>query len=150
MKLLIPPPVLGLLSGATMWAIAKHVPAFTLDFPGQLYAAAPIMVIGFSIDVISVLAFLRAKTTVSPLNPSGAKELVTGGLYRISRNPMYLGLALLLTGWAIWLGNPLCLLVLAGFTTWMTIFQIKPEEEALREIFGAEYEAYSKRVRRWV
>ncbi|MEO1029060.1 MAG: isoprenylcysteine carboxylmethyltransferase family protein [Pseudomonadota bacterium] len=150
MKLLIPPPVLGLLSGAAIWGLAKLIPGLTLSFPGQIFVAIPIMAAGFSIDVISIFAFFRASTTVSPIKPSRASSLVTGGLYRFTRNPMYLGLALLLFGWVIWLGNPLGLLVLAGFIAWMTVFQIKPEEAALKEFFGEEYEAYRARVRRWL
>jgi len=150
MRLLIPPPVQGLIFAAIMWGAARAVPQLSADFAGQLYLAAGFAIAGGVIEAVSAIAFFRAKTTVNPLKPANATRLVTGGLYQYSRNPMYLGLLLLLIGWAIWLGNlaaaPLPVLFIAAIT-WA---QIMPEEAALREKFGDEYEAYCSRVRRWI
>ncbi|MEO1475370.1 MAG: isoprenylcysteine carboxylmethyltransferase family protein, partial [Pseudomonadota bacterium] len=90
------------------------------------------------------------RTTVNPLRPDKATHLVVTGLYRISRNPMYLGLAILLTGWGLYLGDAANLAVLAAFIGFITIFQIKPEEEILRSKFGDDYIDYCRRVRRWI
>jgi protein-S-isoprenylcysteine O-methyltransferase Ste14 len=150
MKLIIPPPVQGLITGGAMWLIAQQIPALSFSVSFQAYLAGGLIAVGLLIELIAVAAFLKAKTTVTPLQPSKTKTLVIDGLYRFSRNPMYLGLAILLTGWMIWLGNPINLILLAGFIAYMTAFQIKPEEAALREKFSAEYDAYCRRVRRWI
>jgi protein-S-isoprenylcysteine O-methyltransferase Ste14 len=98
----------------------------------------------------AVLEFAGMKTTVNPMAPEKASALVTGGTYRISRNPMYLGLLLLLIALAVYWGTLAALIVVPAFVWYMTEFQIKPEEESLRKHFGAEYEAYLDRVRRWL
>ena len=76
--------------------------------------------------------------------------VVTWGVYSITRNPMYLGLLMILTGWAIFLSNALALLFLPLFVLYINRFQIKPEERALTAIFGQDYLAYQGRVRRWI
>lgn len=72
------------------------------------------------------------------------------GPYRFTRNPMYLGMVLILLAWCLWLGNAAALLALAAFVGYITRFQIVPEERALAGRFGAAYEDYRRRVRRWV
>ncbi len=150
MKLIIPPPVQGLITGAAMWFVDLQLDTLSLSLPFQKYVAGSLIAIGLVIELIAIAAFVKAKTTVNPLQPSKANTLVVQGLYRISRNPMYLGLATLLTGWLTWLANPVNIALLIGFLTYITVFQIKPEEAVLREKFGAEYDAYCRRVRRWI
>ncbi|MEN7342515.1 MAG: isoprenylcysteine carboxylmethyltransferase family protein [Pseudomonadota bacterium] len=150
MKLLIPPPIVGLVCGAAMWGLSRQFPSTAIDFSLRPWVALGLVMIGVLIEAISVYKFLKAKTTVTPLNPDKASSLVVSGLYRYSRNPMYLGMFALLTGWALWLANPLSVLVLPIFVGYLTWFQIKPEEEALAAKFGAEYSAYCQRVRRWL
>lgn len=150
MKLLIPPPILGIIAGALMWATAHAFPQFRFDMPlfgklGALFIAA-----GILIEVISVFAFLKARTTVTPLKPEKASALVVSGLYRISRNPMYLGLLILLIGWALRIANPVTFVFVPVFAVYMTVFQIKPEEAALEEKFGVAYRDYQSNVRRWL
>jgi protein-S-isoprenylcysteine O-methyltransferase Ste14 len=84
------------------------------------------------------------------MTPEAASSLVVAGIYRVTRNPMYLGFLLILLGWAAWLSNVLALLPLAGFVIYMNVFQIRPEERALEALFGPEFEAYKKQVRRWI
>lgn len=146
----LPPPVIGLLTGLALWALARAVPGLSFDFPGQKLLALGLAGTGFLIELVAVGAFFRARTTVNPLAPERATHLVTGGLYRISRNPMYLGLLLVLSGWAVWLGNPLGVVLLAVFVWALNTLQIKPEETALRAAFGADYDAYCQKVRRWI
>ena len=150
MQLLIPPPIVGLLCGAAMWGLDEVFPSNAIDFAARIYVVLACVVVGVAIEGLSVVKFLRAKTTVTPLNPNKTSALVITGLYRISRNPMYLGMLALLTGWALWLANPLAVLVLPIFVAYITWFQIRPEEAALTAKFGAEYEAYCRRVRRWL
>ena len=150
MKLIIPPPLQGLITGAAMWFVDGQLDALSLSFPFQKYAAGGLIGVGLVVELVAIGAFFKAKTTVNPLQPSKTNTLVVEGLYRISRNPMYLGLAILLSGWLTWLGNPANIALLIGFLTYITVFQIKPEEAVLREKFGAEYDAYCRRVRRWI
>ena len=122
----------------------------TLTFPVPVVLALPIAALGFLLDGIALFHFLRRRTTINPLQPESASALVTGGIYRLSRNPMYLGLATLLLAWAIYLGNVAALAGLPCFILYMNRFQIAPEERALEARFGAEYFAYRTRVRRWL
>ncbi len=150
MKLVIPPPLIGLLTGAGMWGLARMLPGLTIEASLLRGSAVAFMAVGILIEAVSVLAFLRARTTVTPLKPEKASTLVVNGLYRVSRNPMYLGMLILLIGWALWLANPAALILPPVFVIYLTVFQIKPEEAALSEKFGSDYEAYRGRVRRWI
>jgi protein-S-isoprenylcysteine O-methyltransferase Ste14 len=102
------------------------------------------------LDLYSVLIFIRKRTTVNPLRPGSATQLVVSGVYRISRNPMYLGMVLSLSGWAWLLGNPLTLLLVWLFARTLVLVQIAPEETALRNLFGTSYIEYSQQVNRWI
>jgi len=133
-----------------MWLAARAVPGLAVDHPGRIVLAALAATAGFAAAIAGVVQFRRAKTTVNPLRPETASSLVTGGVYRVSRNPMYLGMALILFGWAVWLGNPATVLVLPLFVAYMTRFQIIPEERALTATFGEVFAEYRRRVRRWL
>ena len=131
-----------------MLGFAWLVPALTFPVPsGIAYALAAV---GVLLDGIALFHFLRRRTTINPLKPASASALVTGGIYRLTRNPMYLGLATLLTAWAIYLGNLAALAGVPLFILYMNRFQIAPEERALEARFGADYIAYRTRVRRWL
>ncbi len=107
------------------------------------------LLLGFCCCVLGVVSFRLARTTVNPLQPAAASQLVESGIYRFSRNPMYLGFALILLGiaclWQSWFG--LCWVV--AFIAYLQRFQIKPEERALHQLFGEAYLSYCQRVRRW-
>lgn len=150
MKLLIPPPLIALISGLSMWGIASNVDALRFIFPFQYVLAYALIGSGLLIDISAIFAFRRAKTTVTPLAPEKASALVISGLYRVTRNPMYLGLLLILTGVALLLGSLLNAAIIIAFMAYITAFQIKPEEEKLTEIFGAQYLSYMQKVRRWI
>ena len=109
-----------------------------------------LVIAGVSFDLLGLIAFLRMKTTINPLQPGKASALVTGGVYRITRNPMYVGMALLLTAWAVHLAALWPLLGPVFFVLYINRFQIAPEERVLKELFGEEYVAYTARVRRWL
>lgn len=150
MNLRIPPPLVALISALLMWGISSQLEAFTFRFPFQEIVAFACVGVGAMIDIISFLAFRRAKTTVTPLAPEKASSLVVTGLYRFTRNPMYLGLLLILIGVALLLGSLANAVVLIAFTAYITAFQIKPEEERLAQVFGAQYLSYMQNVRRWI
>lgn len=146
----IPPPLVGLIAAAAMWGIDGIAAPLRMPFPGHVALALAIGVAALAVDVAGMLAFFRARTTVNPLQPGKASALVTGGIFRWTRNPMYLGMATLLVAWAVVLANPLSIVVIPFFVAYLNRFQIGPEERALERRFGAEFRAYRDRVRRWL
>lgn len=146
----LPPPVLGGLAGVAIWLCHAVLPWLSVEFRGQAVLAVCLAGSGAAIEAVGIAAFFRSGTTVNPLHPERASTLVTSGLYRLSRNPMYLGMACLLTAWCLYLGTVPGLIVIVGFVVCIEIHQIKPEEEALECVFGVEYVAYKTRVRRWI
>ena len=103
-----------------------------------------------SVERIRCVGVSPCAQTVSPLDPEQTEHFVSDGVYRFSRNPMYAGLGCWLVAWAGYLAHPLPWLFLAAFVAYMTWFQIMPEERVLAQKFGAEYESYCWRVRRWL
>ena len=133
-----------------MWVGARAIPGFGIGWPQREIVAMGVAAVGAVIAVLGIVAFRRAKTSVNPLHPEKMSALVSGGVYRFTRNPMYLGLLLTLVGWAIGLGDFIPWLLLPGFIVYINRFQIGPEERALAAMFGAEFVLYRTRVRRWV
>ena len=150
MKLVIPPPVLAMIATGVIWVLDNQLPGLRFALPFQKILALSLASAGFIIAGIAAGGFFKKKTTVNPHTPSKTSALVTDGIYKFSRNPMYLGLLFILAAWSFWLGNISALGVIIAFVVYMTIFQIKPEEEALLEIFGDDYRAYCKKTRRWI
>ena len=146
----IPPPLLALVAVAGAWGMDRALPHWSAQFPGQAIAALILVAAGLLCILGGLLAFRAAGTTVDPLHPERASRLVIAGIYRHTRNPMYLGLALLLVAWSAWLGQVLSLLLVAGWIAWINRFQILPEEAALRRRFGAAYVAYCNSVPRCI
>ncbi len=150
LELKIPPPFVALALALIMWAIASFTQPVEVPFALRLGAALALVIVGQSISISAMVAFRRAKTTVNPIKASAASSLVRSGVYRFTRNPMYLGLLLTLLAWAVFLSNPLALLFVPLFVLYMNRYQIGPEERVLSSLFGAEYAAYGKKVRRWL
>lgn len=150
MSLRIPPLVQVLICGAIGWGLSSVTPF--LAFEGVWRSAAALLFIaaGMAILALALGAFIRARTTVNPLAPERAETLVTTGLYRVSRNPMYLAMAAILTGGAFLMGNLSAFVAPILFVWLMTEFQIKPEERALQARFGEAFDAYRIRTRRWI
>jgi protein-S-isoprenylcysteine O-methyltransferase Ste14 len=146
----IPPPVVGALVAAAMWGASGLGPQFLLASAPKYVLVAVLVVAGLSFDALGILAFRRSRTTINPLKPQRASSMVTGGVYRVTRNPMYLGMALLLLAWAVHLSALLPFAGLLIYLLYITQFQIKPEERVLQAIFGEEYRRYARRVRRWL
>jgi protein-S-isoprenylcysteine O-methyltransferase Ste14 len=101
-------------------------------------------------SALGVFSFRRAGTTVNPMKPETSSSLVTSGIYKLTRNPMYLGFLLILLGWAVFLSSILAFLFLPAFIVYMNHFQIEPEERALATLFGQAFAAYKARARRWL
>lgn len=150
LDLRIPPLLLVVLVAALMWVAAFALPPLTIPVPGAAVIAAVLVLAGFVVAGAGVIGFRRARTTVNPLEPERASALVVTGVYRHTRNPMYVGFALALLGWAAYLSNLGALLLVGGFVLYMNRFQIRFEERALEKAFGADYAAYRARTRRWI
>ncbi len=145
----IPPPLVGLTLAAAMWAITKYTAA-TLAVPDPVFAASAVALVGIGFDIAGLVSFRLAKTTVNPLRPEKASSLVTSGVYRYTRNPMYVGMLFLLMAWALYLDSPWALAGPLVFVLYMNRFQIGPEEKALEALFGDDFIDYKERVRRWL
>lgn len=150
LELKVPPVALVLIVGFAMWLTAARVSAFQFNFGFQHVLAGCFCLAGVVISLAGVLEFRRAGTTVNPTKPISSSFLVVSGIYRHTRNPMYLGFLLILLGWALWLGNVLAFVFLPGYVVYMNVFQIRPEERALDLIFGEVFATYCSQVRRWV
>ena len=150
MKLLIPPPIVALISVGVIWLLARQLPSLAFSFPWQSILAIVLISTGAVIDLICIGLFIHRKTTFSPLSPNRTAALVSSGLFKFSRNPMYVGQALAVAGAAIWFGNFIGLLMIPCFIIYLTKFQILPEEEILLRKFGNDYQDYQRRVRRWL
>lgn len=146
----IPPPIVVLVIGATMWAAARYTPHVLVADQLRVTLTVGVSLLGLLFGGSGFIAFRRAKTTIDPLNIEAAAVLVTNGIYRISRNPMYVGLTALLTAWAIYLASPFTLIGVVVFVLFTWRFQILPEERVMREKFGRSYDDYQRRVRRWL
>ncbi len=145
----VPPPVLMIVISAAMGAakLGSHPPMLPLDWrwglAGLCFVAAGV----FAFPAFA--AFGRAKTTADPVHVERASSLVTTGIYRLTRNPMYVALSLLLCAWAAWIARPLSMIGPVAFILFITRFQIAPEERALTMKFGDAYDDYRRSVRRW-
>jgi protein-S-isoprenylcysteine O-methyltransferase Ste14 len=150
LELRVPPPVVGLVIAAGMWAVAHLPPLVAMPRLARLLVAAFLFATGVAVALGGVASFRRARTTVNPLKPETTAALVVTGVYSFTRNPMYLGMVLVLLAWAVFLASPWSLAGPALFALYITRFQIVPEERVLAGLFGETFAAYRKRVRRWV
>lgn len=146
----IPPLLVAAGFGLAIWGLSTFVPALDLGLPLKATLSLLALCAAIFFGVAGVVSFRRARTTVNPHHPESASALVTSGIYRVTRNPMYLAMALLLTALAVWLAFPWSLLGVLGFVLYIDRFQIVPEERVLTELFGDEYRRYRARVRRWL
>lgn len=149
MKLKIPPVVVFLIFGFSMYLLAEFLPVGYFDFFGSHYLMIALAVIAIVVAVVALFQFYAAKTTIDPTHPDKTKKLVVDGIYAYTRNPMYLAMLLLLLAWGVWLGNAFNTLLAAGFVAYMNRFQIESEEQALMQIFEKDYTQYCLLVRRW-
>jgi len=150
LELKIPPPVVALVLALAMWVVSRLTLTFEVDAPLRIAVAIAIALVGGAFSAAGITAFRRAKTTLNPMKPETASSLVTNGIYRVTRNPMYVGLLFVLVGWAAFLCAPWALAGPVVFVAYMTRLQIAPEETALESAFGEVYASYKERVRRWL
>jgi len=148
MKKRIPPPLIAMLCVLIIFLSKSIFPSFVFSYKLQL--GIFVSTIGFLLLIVSIKSFIDNKTTINPLNLKKSTYLVTSGVFRFSRNPMYLGMLLFLLGTAIILNIIGGLIISILFIFYMNFFQIIPEEMALQNLFGKNYRNYRKTVRRWI
>jgi len=150
MNLKIPPVVVFFLSLVLMFGAYYVVPHWSYDFPYQVILSRVFLALGVLVAFFGIIAFRMNRTTTDPLHPEKATTLVTGGIYQYTRNPMYLGMAFVLVGGLIRIGNPASISGVLFLVWYLDRFQIRPEEKALTKAFGKPYKSYCEKVRRWV
>lgn len=146
----IPPPLVTLAAVGAVYGTARLEALSPLDFPSQVVAAIVLALLGLAVMLAGAQEFRRAQTTVNPLSPEQASELVISGVFRFTRNPMYLGMGCIVAGSALWIGNGIGFLWLTLFVFYIQVFQISPEEKAMEKLFGEQFLSYQQKVRRWI
>jgi Putative protein-S-isoprenylcysteine methyltransferase len=147
----IPPDLVLLICGLSMWVFSRLFPQFVVTFRHSTLLSGTILVVGLVLSMSGIAALSTRHTTVRPDRSSlqKASTLVTSGIYRYTRNPVYLGMAVMLLGWAFLLKNWVSLGGVAMFIAFITQYQIIPEERVLSAIFGDAFAAYRRQTRRW-
>jgi protein-S-isoprenylcysteine O-methyltransferase Ste14 len=148
-RLRIPPALVVVLCGGLMWALNQAAPLARLVAPPVTRVGGLLVLLGLCIAAAAIVQFRRARTTVDPTRPAKASALVQSGIFGYSRNPMYLGMGVVLCGWALLLGSLSPWFVVPLFAVLLTWLQIRPEEAVLTTLFGPEYTRYCARVGRW-
>lgn len=146
----IPPPVVMLLCAVCMIGTSQVTVSYEINYQLKISILSFLIISGILFCIAGVVCFKLAKTTTNPLKPEAASSLVVSGIYKYTRNPMYLGFALFLLAWSVYLASILSIVGVVAFIYYMNQFQIKPEEAALNKVFGYEFERYQLKVRRWL
>lgn len=149
MELKLPPAVIFILFGFIMNFLGMFLPFGFFDFFGRDILVKVLTYLAVFVVIVALVQFYRNKTTVDPVHPTKTSNLVTNGVYKFTRNPMYLSMMLLLLAFGVYLGNAFNTLTVAGFVGYMNRFQILPEERILGKKFGKEYNQYLSKTRRW-
>ena len=150
LELKIPPVIVTLLFAVLMWLVARLTPFAPIDAGFRIIVVLLLGVTATVIGLAGVAAFRKANTTVDPFTPDACTSLVNSGIFRLTRNPMYLALLLTLAAWGFFLSNFYSLALCVVYVVYMNRFQIVPEERALEAVFGDEFIAYKGKVRRWI
>ena len=150
LELKVPPDLVWVLVAALMWLASVKTPRLALPSLLRVAVAVALTILGAWVIIAARISLERAQTTWRPMTPRQTTSLVTSGVYGISRNPIYLGMLLVMLGLAVALASPAAAILSAVFVLYLNRFQIGPEERALAAILGQEYVDYAKRVRRWI
>jgi protein-S-isoprenylcysteine O-methyltransferase Ste14 len=148
MKTKIPPPIIALIC-----IVINYLSTYLINpikFPNIEIIGGLILLLGVATAMLATLLFKKDKTTVNPMNPEETTTLVTTGIFSITRNPMYLGLFLSISSTILFFGSWFGIIILMFFVWYINKFQIIPEEEAMKKLFGNKYDDYRQNVRRWI
>jgi protein-S-isoprenylcysteine O-methyltransferase Ste14 len=144
----VPPPLVAILAGIIIYSSTKLISPVTFKFQGLI--AVSVLVIGLTIMLSAINTFRQLQTTINPLKPKQATKLATNGVFKLTRNPMYLAMLIILIAFSVATGALAGLLLVPGFMLYITYFQILPEERAMAELFPDQFTRYCERVRRWL
>lgn len=150
LELKVPPVVVVLIAAIGIYLTRSIVPMNVLSVEHSKLVFYAIFALGVIIGVTGALTFKLANTTVNPVEIAKASSLVTHGIFKYSRNPMYLAMLFILIGISIRMQNVFSPVFLVMFIAYMNRFQITPEERMLSNLFGQAYTNYVERVRRWI
>ncbi len=150
LELKILPAIIFLICSVLLWGFSILLPVFNFTIFIQIPLVILFLISGVVLVLIAGFKFGQSKTSVNPIQPEKASALVATGIYRFTRNPMYLGAALILIAQAFWASNYLAFLAVMLFMLYLSRFQIQPEERILAQKFGVDYLAYKQKVRRWL
>lgn len=148
MQTKIPPPIVTLIFGLAIYFSRELFPVF--EFKHSNLMALIFLFLGLFLLFSAANLFKKNKTTINPINPMQASVLVTKGVFKVSRNPMYLGMALILCSVAIIFNIIGGIFLVILFCIYITRYQIIPEENAMKEIFANDFEDYINLTRRWI
>ena len=148
METKIPPPIVTLIFGLAIYLSRKIFPEIEIQYAS--FFGMFLLLLGFFILISAVKLFRNDQTTVNPLSPEQATKLVTNGIFKLSRNPMYLGMAVILASVAVFFNIIGGIIFMALFCYYITKFQIIPEEIVMNKLFGDEFEKYKNKTRRWI
>jgi len=150
LELKIPPVLVTVVFALLMWLVSKLLPGITTPIMLRVGGVIALIIVGAFFSISGVVSFRTAKTSVNPLTPDACSSLVSSGIYKKTRNPMYVGFLFFLIGWGLYLSNLFSLALCAGFFLYMNRFQIQTEEETLKSLFGEDFLTYKSQVRRWL
>jgi protein-S-isoprenylcysteine O-methyltransferase Ste14 len=148
METKIPPPLVTLIFGLSIYFSRELFP--TIEIKYSFYVGIFLLLLGFLILISAVRLFRIDQTTVNPLSPKQATKLVTEGIFKFTRNPMYLGMACVLASLAMFFNIIGGIVFIALFCAYITKFQIVPEEKAMLDLFSEDFDQYKQTTRRWI
>jgi protein-S-isoprenylcysteine O-methyltransferase Ste14 len=148
MKNKIPPPIVTFFFGLCIYLSQEHFPESNLEFLTML--SYFLYFAGLTILILAVRLFKKQNTTVNPIKIENASSLVTSGIFKYSRNPMYLGMVMILLGLAFMFNLIGGILFTLLFAIYITKYQIRPEEEVMERLFGEDFLKYKNSVRVWL
>lgn len=149
LELKVPPLMVTSFCGLIIWII-QILCKFDGGSKLSLGFSILFLVAGVIISLLGVFQFKKMRTTVNPMTPQDSNNLVISGVYKYTRNPMYVGFLLWLCSFGFFFSNPISLVPIVFFYCYMNRFQIIPEERFLEEKFGEQYIRYKNSVRRWI
>ena len=147
-KTKIPPPLVALTFGFLIKYTKNIFPV--IEIKNEIVFGSFMIISGLIVILSAITTFKKYHTTITPLNPANATKLITDGIYKFSRNPMYLGLLLVLLGISIILNLIGGFFLIPLFILYLNLFQIIPEENAMVDLFKGEFLEYKENVRRWI
>ena len=150
LELKIPPLLLMLIVALLMWLMAQYLPNISVSLAFKYIVSFNFLGIGLMFMGSALMSFREANTTFNPMRPKDCSALVTSDVYQITRNPMYVGMLLMLIAYPVFLANAYALVLLIAFVLYLNRFQILPEERALEIMFGEDFLSYKAKVHRWL